>query len=459
MTANRTVTANFTSNQQPDLIVQSITASPPHPAPNQAVTFTIRIKNQGSANVSSNFYIDFYIDDQPITDCTDIGTTWWATNSLAAGEARDLTYDFSGFGESGAHTLYAFADTNCNISESNENNNILGPITLNVQDKAFEPISQWNTGFGSNHGWQVDKHPRMLADVNGDGRQDAVGFFDDGVWVGLSNGSGFNTMTKWTTGFSYNQGWRTDQHPRMLGDVNGDGRADIVGFGYEGAWIALSNGSSFGSASKWTANFNYNQGWRVNQHPRTVADVNGDGKDDLIGFGYEGVWITLSTGSGFGPISKWTSNFNYNQGWRVEQHPRMAADVNGDGKDDLIGFGYTGVWITLSTGSGFGPTSMWTSDFNYSIQGWRVEQHPRTAADVNGDGKADLIGFGYYGVWIGLSNGSGFDPIQMMTEDFNYSIQGWRVEKHPRMAGDVNDDGKADLIGFGNYGVWVATAR
>jgi hypothetical protein len=33
-------------------------------------------------------------------------------------------------------------------------------------------------------------------------------------------------------GFGYNQGWRVDQHPRFVEDVTGDGNADIVGFGY-----------------------------------------------------------------------------------------------------------------------------------------------------------------------------------------------------------------------------------
>ena len=39
---------------------------------------------------------------------------------------------------------------------------------------------------------------------------------------------------------------------------------------------------------------------------------------------------------------------------------------------------------------------------------------------VNGDGKADIIGFGGIGVWVGLSNGAGFDPVSMLTGDFTY---------------------------------------
>ena len=281
----------------------------------------------------------------------------------------------------------------------------------------------------------------------------------------------FGPISMWTTNFNYSQeGWRVEKHPRMLADVNGDGNADVVGFGYAGVWVALSDGvDGFAPITMWTTNFNYSiEGWRVEKHPRMLADVNGDNCADVVGFGYEGVWVALSDCiDGFAPMSMWTTNFNYSiEGWRVEMHPRMLADVNGDGCADVVGFGYNGVWVGLSNSCGaspspsFAPITMWTDNFNYSIEGWRIEKHPRIVADVNGDGNADVVGFGYAGVWVALSDGiDGFAPISMWTDNFNYSIEGWRVEKHPRMLADVNHDKKADLIGFGYNGVWAALAR
>ncbi|RKG83668.1 M57 family metalloprotease [Corallococcus terminator] len=89
--------------------------------------------------------------------------------------------------------------------------------------------------------------------------------------------------------FGYNQSWRVEQHPRAVADVNGDGRADIVGFANGGAYVALSTGTGFTGGQYWLPEFGCNQGWRVDLHPRTLADFNGNGRADVIGFGSDGV--------------------------------------------------------------------------------------------------------------------------------------------------------------------------
>lgn len=63
--------------------------------------------------------------------------------------------------------------------------------------------------------------------------------------------------------FSYTHGWRVDQHPRALGDVNGDGAADVVGFGHRGVSVAHSGpGRSFTPVSVEVDDFGTVQGWR-----------------------------------------------------------------------------------------------------------------------------------------------------------------------------------------------------
>ena len=186
-------------------------------------------------------------------------------------------------------------------------------------------------------------------------------------------------------------------------------------------WVCLSRGNgTFDKPVMAVANFGLDQEWRVDRHPRFLADVTGDGKADMVGFGAAGVWVSLSNGDGtFTKPVLGLNNFGYDQGWRVDRHPRFVADVTGDGKGDLVGFGGAGVWVALSNGDGtFAQPQLVVSDLGYQ-QAWRVDKHPRMVADVTGDGKGDLVGFGDAGVWVALSNGDGtFRMPQFGLADF-----------------------------------------
>ncbi len=332
---------------------------------------------------------------------------------------------------------------------------LCAPLTQaqTMKDQSFFTPQIWGGNLTHENGWN-EEHPRMLADVNGDGRKDVVGFGNDGVWIGLSTGYLFTPIQFALAEFGYNQGWRVSNHVRTMADINGDGKQDIVGFGIHGVWIALSTGAGFGPIQFAVADFGYNQGWRVSKHVRTMADVNGDGRQDIVGFGEDGVWIALSTGAGFGPLQLGMTDFGYNQGWRVSDHVRAMADVNGDGRQDIVGFGIHGVWIALSTGAGFGPMQFGISYFGYN-QGWRVSKHVRTMADINGDGRQDIVGFGDDGVRFALSTGVGFNAAQLALSDFGYN-QGWRIDRHPRFVADLNADGYLDIVGYGEKAVYRA---
>jgi hypothetical protein len=320
-----------------------------------------------------------------------------------------------------------------------------------------------NFGYSAG-GWRVDMHPRFLADLTGDGRADIVGFGNAGVWVSLNNGDGtFQAPQMVVANFGYNAGgWRVERHPRFLADITGDGRADIVGFGYAGVWVALNNGNAtFQTPQKVVSSFGYGAGgWRVERHPRFLSDLTGDGRADIVGFGYAGIWVALNNGNGtFQAPQMVVASFGYGAGgWRVERHPRFLADLTGDGRADIVGFGNAGVWVALNNGNGtFQAPQMVVASFGYNAGGWRVQNHSRFLADLTGDGRADIVGFGNAGVWVALNNGNGtFQAPQMVVASFGYNAGGWRVERHPRFLADLTGDGRADVVGFGNAGVWVA---
>lgn len=317
----------------------------------------------------------------------------------------------------------------------------------------FGAAKTWVSGFGTGTGWSPLRHPRTLIDVNGDGKSDVVGFAEDGVYVALSTGTGFSAMKRWTAQFGAADGWAVEHHPRTLVDVNGDGRADIVAFASNGVHVALNTGSSFAGMQKWYDGFGTIKGWTVDQTPRFLQDMNGDGRPDIVGFAEGGVFVALNTGKGFATAKRWTTDFRAWDGWDMAHHPRMVADVNGDGRPDIVGFASDGIYVAINTGSGLRPMSKWRAGFG-TATGWNVGVNPRVLADMNGDGRADVVGFDASGVLVALSTGAGFAaPARWSTE---FDSRSWLAHQQPRLVTDVDGDGRADIVGFSRAGVRVS---
>jgi hypothetical protein len=310
--------------------------------------------------------------------------------------------------------------------------------------------------------WRVDRHPRLMADINNDGKADIVGFGDAGVWTALANGDGTFAPAKLVlANFGANQGWDPSKHVRVLADINHDGMADIVAFGNDGVWTALAKGDGSFLPEKFVlANFGANQGWDPSKHVRALADINHDGRADIVAFGNDGVWTALAKGDGgFLPEKFVLANFGLNQGWDPSKHVRLLADINHGGMADIVAFGNDGVWTALAKGDGgFAPEKLVLANFGLN-QGWDPSKHVRVLADVNHDGLADIVGFGNDGVWTALAKGDGgFAPEKFVLANFGVN-QSWDPSKHVRLMADISKDAMADIVGFGNAGVWTALAK
>jgi glucose/arabinose dehydrogenase len=328
------------------------------------------------------------------------------------------------------------------------------------------PLNAFAPGAG---GWSSQHaYPREVADVNGDHMADIVGFSAGGVSVSLATGNGhFASPTDETGTFGASGGWSSqDAYPRLLADVNGDGRADIVGFGAGGVSVSLSTGNGhFAAPTNETGTFGFSGGW-ANQdlYPRVLADVNGDGMADIVGFATGGVNVALATGNGhFAAPTDETGSFGFSGGWTSQDlYPRLLADVNGDHMADIVGFGAGGVSVALATGNGhFASPTNETGTFGFN-GGWTSEDHyPRLLADVNGDGMADIVGFGAGGVSVSFATGNGhFAAPTNEIGNFGAIAGGWSSQDlYPRALGDVSGDGAADIIGFGQAGVYEALSN
>jgi hypothetical protein len=163
-------------------------------------------------------------------------------------------------------------------------------VALNNGDGTFQAPKQVVPNFfgSSRRGRELGYRQtptRFLADLTGDGRADIVGFYNEGVHVALNNGDGtFQAPQQVVPNFfgsSAGAGsWDTDKHLRVLADLTGDGRADIVGFYNEGVHVALNNGDgTFQAPKRVVLNYFGSSGgagsWRCRSHPRFLADLTG----------------------------------------------------------------------------------------------------------------------------------------------------------------------------------------
>ncbi|ARF53430.1 FG-GAP-like repeat-containing protein [Streptomyces gilvosporeus] len=261
-------------------------------------------------------------------------------------------------------------------------------------------------------GWLADKHPRFLADTTGDGRLDVVGCHDDGVWVSLQDEEGkFAPLGDEPVlrAFGHDEkagGWLVDKHPRFFADTTGDGRLDVVGCHDDGVWVSLQDEEGEFAAPLYVLDdFGVDQGWKsVEEHPRFLLRTTDGGTPDIVGFGPQGVVVSRGRGDGtFEPSKLVLNDFGHTQGWTSKKHLRFLADVTGDGTPDIVGFGNEGVWVSHSRGDGrFEQAQLVCRGFGYNEDagGWRVDRHPRFLADITGDGRVDIVGFGGPGVYV-----------------------------------------------------------
>ncbi|MFC0033377.1 peptidoglycan DD-metalloendopeptidase family protein, partial [Micromonospora chaiyaphumensis] len=168
-------------------------------------------------------------------------------------------------------------------------------------------------------------------DFTGDGRDDVVAFTQgslNDVYVAASTGSSFaGTSVKWNDFFGLTG------ETLLSGDFDGDGRDDIVAFTHgtlADVYVALSTGTAFGGGQKW------HDWFAPGAEVAAVGDVNGDGRDDIVTFTHDtaaDVYVALSTGTSFtGTAVKWHEYFSI-----AGEFPALG-DVNGDGRDDIITF-------------------------------------------------------------------------------------------------------------------------
>jgi len=186
----------------------------------------------------------------------------------------------------------------------------------------------------------------------------------------------------------------------------------------------------------------------VANHPQSVvvADLNGDHKPDLAVANEGSNSISIFLGNGDGTFTTGTTLSTGNQPDCV-----LAADVNGDGKVDLIVSNYTDHTVSVFLGRGDGTfrSNVRTTVIPGSLgqnSGLTHSAEPIALADVDGDGKLDLVTANGLSATFSVFLGNGDGTFGGIGKQFDTAIAGNQANAFSITVGDVNTSAGLDVV-------------
>lgn len=265
------------------------------------------------------------------------------------------------------------------------------------------------------YGWHA-----AVADVNGDGRLDVLASTMDPA----PQPSLYSFLGTAGQGLPAAGNYRAAARGGYLvgGDVNGDGKDDVVVISNQSngsAEVLLSNGDgSFRAASTLSLGI----------YPRysVIADFTGDGQADLVV--QESGRVILLSGNGDGSFAAPVMLATFNE----LVNTLAGSDLNQDGKRDLLLALSDRILVLLGRGDGsfLAPVAYVTG---------RRDANALAVADFNRDGWLD-VAVGHYGGEIALFAGTGDGALAAPT------LYGGPAQSRTLLAADYNGDGQIDLL-------------
>ena len=256
------------------------------------------------------------------------------------------------------------------------------------------------------------------------------------------------------------------------GDVNGDGYDDVIvsAYSHDGqkgkAYVYHGSPAGLSATAALTVT-GQADGDQFGHAVAGVGDVNDDGYDDVL-IGAPGVdaggnirgraYLYLGSSGGLSSTPAATIT-GQSDGDALGISVSGAGDVNGDDYDDVLvgapladvgGFARGQVYLYLGSSGGLSPTPAFTATGQADSAQLSVSK--AGAGDVNDDGYADVI-ISAYGapdgtykgqVYLYLGGSGGLSPSPTLTITGQADVDYLGVSGAG--AGDVNDDGYADVI-------------
>jgi hypothetical protein len=302
-------------------------------------------------------------------------------------------------------------------------------ILLGKGDGTFKDQSVIDVGLGPDF--------ISIADLNNDGKPDLLvaNSTEGTVEVLLGHGNGTFTDTGAVRASS-----PTSQSTLMtiaVADFNKDGNVDMVVTNSDGSSQIVTYMGGNGDGT-----FRAARGIVTGLQTLYLetADVDGDGNPDLIAGSFTNGTLRVLFGNGKGGFS---SGRDYPANGLSTSSGAQAfalADVNGDGKPDIVTVNSTGGFVQVLYNDGNGRF-----DLSNSYDTGKIPTDVQ-AADLNGDGHADVVEINSADGTLGVLLGNGDGTLQPM-QSYNLG-----ADKHPQrlVLADVNGDGNLDAITANN---------
>ncbi|MBY8880211.1 FG-GAP repeat domain-containing protein [Actinacidiphila acidipaludis] len=239
-------------------------------------------------------------------------------------------------------------------------------------------------------GFAVVAAPRTSAATRFLGR-DAAGT----LW--RYDGTG-NASAPYQARVAVGNGWQGYDAITALSNLTVHGVGDMVARDTSGVLWYYRGG---GDARPFEARAKVGAGWSIYNSLVGAGDLNGDGRADLLARDTSGVlWLYPGTSSATAPFA---ARVKIGAGWNAYNPLAGTGDLTGDGRADLLATDASGaLWLYQGTGSAAAPFARPTKVGT----GWGVYDALVVPGDLTGDGRADILGRDVYGV-LYLYRGTG----------------------------------------------------